>query len=252
MNNDANELKENLAPQPEKKIKKEKQPKKMGRNCENLSFAAKEAFKRLRTNLVMSFSEEEAKNRIVGITSAQPSEGKSTVSLNLAYSLAELGKKVLLVDADMRRPSIHIKTGISQTPGLSDLMGRVNEISLAIKKYKSDTGTVSFDIIPGGNIPQNPSELLNSKRMERLLQALGAAYDFVIIDLPPVGAVIDAVSVSKCTDGMLVVLRENNCPRSLLVDCVEQLKFAGVNVLGFVVNGALEGAGKRYQYSNYY
>lgn len=247
---ETNELKKNLDPQPEKQSRK--QLEKAGKNCENLSFAAKEAFKRLRTNLVMSFPEEESKNRIVGITSAQPSEGKSIVSLNLAYSLAELGKKVLLVDADMRRPSIHIKTGISQTPGLSDLMGRVNEISMVLKKYVSDTGIVSFDIIPSGSITQNPSELLNSKRMERLLQALGAAYDFVIIDLPPVGAVIDAVSVSKCTDGMLVVLRENNCHRSLLVDCVEQLKFAGVNILGFVVNGALEGAGKRYQYSNYY
>ena len=123
---------------------------------------------------------------------------------------------------------------------------------MVLKKYVSDTGIVSFDIIPSGSITQNPSELLNSKRMERLLQALGAAYDFVIIDLPPVGTVIDAVSVSKCTDGMLVVLRENNCSRNLLVDCVEQLKFAGVNILGFVVNGALEGAGKRYQYSNYY
>lgn len=247
---ETNELKKNLDPQPEKQSRK--QQGKAGKNCENLSFAAKEAFKRLRTNLVMSFPEEESKNRIVGITSAQPSEGKSTVSLNLAYSLAELGKKVLLVDADMRRPSIHINTGISQTPGLSDLMGRVNEISMVLKKYVSDTGIVSFDIIPSGSITQNPSELLNSKRMERLLQALGAAYDFVIIDLPPVGTVIDAVSVSKCTDGMLVVLRENNCSRSLLVDCVEQLKFAGVNILGFVVNGALEGAGKRYQYSNYY
>jgi len=247
-----NETKEKLTPQPEKKMKKEKQHKKEGRNCENLSFAAKEAFKRLRTNFVMSFPEGDTKSRIVGVTSAQPSEGKSTVSLNLAYSLAELGKNVLLIDADMRRPSIHVKTGISGAPGLSDLMGKVNDISLAIKRYKSETSNISFDIIPGGNIPQNPSELLNSKRMERLLQALSAAYDYVLLDLPPVGAVIDAVSVSKCTDGMLVVLRENNCPRSVLVECVEQLKFAGVNILGFVVNGALEGAGKKYQYSNYY
>jgi len=249
---DANKMKENLAPMPESKPKDKKKERNVNKyDCEKLSFAAKEAFKRLRTNLVMSFPEDDAKSRIIGITSAQPSEGKSTVSLNLSYSLAELGKKVLLIDADMRRPSLHVKMGISQTPGLSDLMGRVNEISLALKHYSNSTGTVKFDVIPGGNIPDNPSELLNSKRMERLLQALSAAYDYVVVDLPPVGAVIDAVSISKCTDGMLVVLRENNCPRSLLIDCVEQLKYAGVNILGFVVNGALEGAGKKYQYSYY-
>ena len=133
------EKKENLAPQTEAKTK-QKKVKSGTYDCEKLSFAAKEAFKRLRTNLVMSFPEEEGKSRVVGITSAQPSEGKSTVSLNLAYSLAELGKKVLLVDADMRRPSLHVKLGISQAPGLSDLMGRVNEISLALKKYSNSTG----------------------------------------------------------------------------------------------------------------
>lgn len=245
------EKKENLAPQTEAKTK-QKKVKSGTYDCEKLSFAAKEAFKRLRTNLVMSFPEEEGKSRVVGITSAQPSEGKSTVSLNLAYSLAELGKKVLLVDADMRRPSIHLKTGINQTPGLSDLMGKVNDISAAMKTYISKNGAVRFDVIPGGTIPQNPSELLNSKRMEKLLEALSAAYDYLIIDLPPVGAVIDAVSVSKCVDGMIVVLHENNCPKSVLTDCVEQLRYAKVNIFGFVVNGALEGAGKRYQYSNYY
>lgn len=247
-----NEKKENLSPQPEKRIKKEKQIKKLENNCENLSFAAREAFKRLRTNLVMSFAEDDGQSRIVGVTSAQPSEGKSTVSLNLAYSLAELGKNVLLVDADMRRPTIHSKAGISVAPGLSNLMGDINDISLAVKRYTNTSGTVSFDIIPGGNIPNNPAELLNSKRMGRLLRALSTAYDYVLLDLPPVGAVIDAVSVSKCTDGMLIVIRENDCPRSVLADCVDQLKFAGVNILGFVVNGALEGAGKKYQYSNYY
>ncbi len=219
--------------------------------CENLSFAAKEAFKRLRTNVVMSFDESEGVCRVIGVTSAQPSEGKSTVSLNLAYSLAELGKRVLLVDADMRRPSINVKLGIKLTPGLSDLLGDTNSITSAIQKYYSSTSEATFDIIPGGIIPQNPSELLNSRRMERLLSALSSAYDYLIIDLPPVGAVIDAVAVAKQTDGMIIVMRENNCPRGVLNDCVDQLKFAKVNILGFVVNGALEGAGKKYQYSNY-
>lgn len=220
--------------------------------CENLSFAAKEAFKRLRTNVVMSFQDDETPVcRIIGVTSAQPSEGKSTVALNLAFSIAELGKRVLLIDADMRRPSINLKVGITLAPGLSNLLGDTNSISAAIQKYRSSTGSTQFDIIPGGNIPQNPSEMLTSRRMSRLLEALTSAYDYLIIDLPPVGAVIDAVSVAKQADGMIVVMRENNCPRGMLKDCMDQLNFAHVNVLGFVVNGALEGAGKKYQYGNY-
>ncbi|MBQ9685112.1 MAG: CpsD/CapB family tyrosine-protein kinase [Oscillospiraceae bacterium] len=220
--------------------------------CENLSFAAKEAFKRLRTNVVMKFPAEDSTCKIIGVTSAQPSEGKSTVSINLAYSLAELGKKVLLLDADMRRSSIHQKLHLEKTPGLSDLLGTANSISTAMRKYNSSKDSTSFDVIPGGNTPTNPSELLNSRRMETLLRALAKVYDYIVIDLPPVGAVIDAVSVSRQVDGMLLVIRENNCPRGLFADAVSQLQEANVDILGFVVNGAMEGAGKKYQYNNYY
>lgn len=152
----------------------------------------------------------------------------------------------------MRRSSIHKKLGIELMPGLSNLMEDTNSISTVVKKYQSSTDDTWFDIITGGSTPLNPSELLNSKRMEQLLKALKSVYDYIVIDLPPVGAVIDAVAVSKQTDGMLVVIRENNCPRRVLTDCVDQLKFANINILGFVMNGALEGAGKRYQYSSYY
>ena len=220
--------------------------------CENLSFAAKEAFKRLRTNLVMSFPREDTSCQLIGVTSAQPSDGKSTVALNLAYSLAELEKKVLLIDADMRRSSIHEKAHIERAPGLSNLLADGSNISSAIRKYRG-TGDdwTTFDIIPGGDIPHNPSELLNSNRMSSLLLALAKAYDYVIIDLPPVGAVVDAVSVSENIDGMIVVVRENACPRGLLADCMQQLDYAGVRILGFVMNGALEGSGKKYQYGKY-
>ena len=220
--------------------------------CEQLSFAAKEAFKRLRTNLVMSFPQEDTSCHLIGVTSAQPSDGKSTIAINLAYSLAELGKKTLLIDADMRRSSIHEKAGVERTPGLSNLMGNTNSISSAMRKYHSSNSETAFDIIPGGDAPQNPSELLNSKRMASLLQTLSTAYDYIVIDLPPVGAVVDAVSVAREIDGMLVVIRENTCPRGLLADCMQQLDYAGVNVLGFVVNGALEGSSKKYQYDKKY
>lgn len=241
----------------EKKTAVEGKRKKRSRSgepvCEQLSFAAKEAFKRLRTNLVMAFPTEDTSCHLIGVTSAQPSDGKSTIAINLAYSLAELGKRTLLIDADMRRSSIHVKARIEKTPGLSNLMTDSNSITAALRQYESSTG-ISFSIIPGGDVPPNPSELLNSKRMETLLQTLATAYEYIVIDLPPIGAVVDAVSVARAIDGMLVVIRENACPKGLLADCMQQLDYAGVNVLGFVVNGALEGSGKKYQYgkSGYY
>ena len=237
----------------EKKTAAEKKRKKRthsGMVCEHLSFAAKEAFKRLRTNLVMAFPAEDTSCHLIGIPSAQPSDGKSTVAINLAYSLAELGKRTLLIDADMRRSSIHVKAGVEKAPGLSNLMTDSNSITAALRQYESSTGT-SFSIIPGGDVPSNPSELLNSKRMATLLETLSTAYEYIVIDLPPIGAVVDAVSVARAIDGMLVVIRENACPKGLLADCMQQLDYAGVNVLGFVVNGALEGSGKKYQYGSY-
>jgi len=218
--------------------------------CEELSFASKEAFKRLRTNLVVSFPAEDTSCHLIGLTSTQPGDGKSTISVNLSYSLAELGKKTLLIDADLRRASLHEKLQLEREPGLSDLIkGNVNEISAAIRKYKS--ASAEFDIIPCGEMPKNPSELLNSERTSRLFELLSKAYDYIVVDLPPIGAVIDAVSVAQTLDGMLVVVRENACPRGLLNDCMQQLSYANVNILGFVVNGAMEGSGKKYQYGSY-
>lgn len=217
--------------------------------CENMTYAAREAFKRLRTNVLNSFPEEETKKcRFIGITSAQPSEGKSTVSINLAYSLAELGKSILLIDGDMRRPSLHDKLGVSQSPGLSDLLTKEDNVGSVVVRYKSTAGDISFNVITGGVLPGNPSELLNSTRFETLIKVLSSACDYIIMDLPPINAVVDAVNASKLTDGMIIVLRENNCPRHILADCMEQLSYAKANILGFVVNGSMEGAGKRYQY----
>ena len=226
-------------------------PRLTGKLCEHMTYAAREAFKRLRTNVVMSLPEEAGKRcRVIGITSAQPTEGKSTVAINLAYSLAELGKSVILVDGDMRRPSLHDKLGFRLEPGLGDLLTREDQVSAAVVSYKSSEDQTAFNMIPAGTIPANPSELINSKRFETLMKMLSSACDYIILDLPPVNAVIDAVNASKLTDGMIVVVRENNCPKYVLEDCMEQLQYAKANVLGFVVNGSVGGSSKRYQYGN--
>lgn len=243
------EIKDQKKPATETGRKKASKKRAGDKICENMTYAAREAFKRLRTNVLMAFPEEEAgKCQVIGVTSAQPSEGKSTVSVNLAYSLAELGKSVLLIDGDMRRPSLHDKLGFRPTPGLSELLTKEDNVGKAVVRYKSTVGDIHFDVITGGSIPGNPSELLNSKRFEALMKALTSACDYVVMDLPPINAVIDAVNASRLTDGMIVVLREKNCPRDVLADCMDQLAYARANVLGFVVNGSTEGAGKRYQY----
>jgi len=211
-----------------------------------LSFGVKEAFKRLRTNVMCSFDDE--KSRVIGITSSQPSEGKSLVSFNFASSIAELGKKVIIVDADIYRPSLHKKLYVSIDGGLTDLILGTYDIEKAIRHYTSDDGKITVDYIVGGSMYDNPSELLNSKRVAMLFSSLKRVYDYVVVDMPPIGSISDVAAVSRSTDGMLVVIREQYCPRKLLQICVEQLQYAGARILGFVLNGSLEGTSRGYSY----
>ena len=218
--------------------------------CENLSFAGREAYKRLRTNIQFCFTDE-ADKHTVGVTSAQPSDGKSTTAVNLAYSSAQLNKRVLLIDADMRKPSLDTKLGLEQAPGLSNLLTELNNVAGTVKQYVPQDGTVGFDVITAGDVPPNPSELLHSERMKRLMGKLATIYDLIVVDLPPVGAVADAQTVSGLVDGMLVVVREGHCSKFVMDDCISQLKLTGTKILGFVVNGAVEGSSKSYSYGKY-
>lgn len=229
-----------------------KNPRRNGKICEYMAYSGREAFKRLRTNVMIALEDGSKKSRVIGVTSAQPSEGKSTVSINLAYSLAELGKSVILIDGDMRRPTVHESVGITLSPGLSDVLNGSENLNNSIVRYQSTTDKTYFDIIPSGAIPDNPSELLNSSRFKKFLEVVSGAFDIVLVDLPPVNAVVDAVNVSQYLDGMIVVIRENHCPSYVLNSCVEQLRYAKANILGFVMNGCVEGAGKHYQYKNSY
>ena len=228
-----------------------KNPRRTGKICEYMTYSGKEAFKRLRTNVLIALGDNgEKKCRVIGVTSAQPSEGKSTVSVNLAYTLAELGKSVLLIDGDMRRPAVHEIVGASMTPGVSEILTGKTGLNESVIRYKSTVDSTTFDMIPGGEVPDHPAELLNSSRFGKILEVSAKVFDYVIVDLPPVNAVIDAVNVSKYVDGLVVVIREDHCPRYVLTECVEQLHYAKANILGFVMNGCVEGAGKHYQYYN--
>lgn len=227
-----------------------KDSRRTGKICENMTYSGREAFKRLRTNVMIALSGgQDKKSQVIGVTSAQPSEGKSTVTINLAYSIAELGKSVLLIDGDMRRPSIHSTVGEQLSPGLSEILTGTENIKNAVIRYKSSTDGTVFDLIPSGEIPDHPAELLNSNRFQKLIEVVSDVYDYILVDLPPVNAVVDAVNVSEYTDGLIVVVRENHCPRNVLLSCMEQLQYAKANVLGFVMNGCVASAGKHYHYN---
>lgn len=218
----------------------------------NLEFTATEQYKLIRANLDFTLHEDE-KCPIIGVTSSMRGEGKSTTAVNLSYVLAEKGSKVLLIDADLRIPSIAKKLDIESTPGLADMLrGKGTQIPELQSHLLSN-----WFVLPSGDIPPNPSELLGSSRMENVLNQLRELFDYIIIDLPPVNIVSDAISISSLISGMIVVIREEYTEKKELERCFRQLKLSNVNVLGCVMNGAKSGSGsygryKRYKYYKYY
>lgn len=212
----------------------------------NLEFTALEQYKLLRANLDFTLPENE-KCPIIGVTSSMRGEGKSTTAVNLAYVFAEKGSKVLLVDGDLRIPSIAKKLQISSTPGLADLLRGKNKELFELQNYLLD----NWFILPSGDIPPNPSELLGSSRMENVLNQLREIFDYIIVDLPPVNLVSDAVSISGLISGMIVVIREEYTEKKELERCFRQLKLSNVNILGCVINDAKSGNSSYSKYRKY-
>lgn len=216
----------------------------------NISFAASEAYKLLRTKLQFSFADDHDCH-IIGLSSALSGEGKSLTAVNLAYTLSQLDKKVLLVDCDMRRPTLAEKLGILKYPGLSNYLTRQSHLDELVQVCAMKGDENLFHVITAGQNPPNPVELLSSSRMRRALEVMRQAYDYVILDLPPVGEVSDALAIAKETDGMLLVVRQNYCDRTVLADAVNQFNFINAKTLGVVFNATSENGGKGY-YKKYY
>lgn len=214
----------------------------------NLEFTATEQYKILRANLSFTIPEN-VKCPIIGVTSSIRGEGKSTTAVNLSYVLAENGKKVLLIDGDLRIPSIAKKMGIESAPGLTNLLMRFESRQLV--SFQSSI-LENWYIIPAGNIPPNPSELLGSAKMEKLLENLSEEFDYIIIDLPPVNIVSDALAISRYITGMILVVREEYTEKKEFEACSRQLELSNVKVLGCVMNGAKTGSGSYGKYRRYY
>lgn len=201
----------------------------------NISFAASEAYKLLRTKLQFSFADEGG-SRVIGVSSALTGEGKSLSAVNLAFSMSQLGKRVLLIGCDMRRPSMAKKLPIQQIPGLSDFLAGQAGAENLIQVCGLPGSERAFHVIAAGRTPPNPIELLSSTRMEKMVEKLRGSYDYIILDLPPVCEVSDALAVARITDGMLLVVRQNQCDRHSLTTTVRQFEFVGSRILGVVFN----------------
>lgn len=215
-----------------------------------VSFAAAEAYKLLRTKLQFSFTDNNT-SHVIGISSALSGEGKSLSAINLAYSLSQLNKRVILIDCDMRRPTLAEKLRIEKKPGLSSLLTGQSNLEGLIQFCGIKRDEKAFHVIAAGQNPPNPIELLSSAKMARMLELLRKSHDYIILDLPPVGEVSDAMAVANMTDGILLVARQNYCDRMILGDTVRQFEFIGAKILGVVYNCTTESGTKGY-YKRYY
>jgi polysaccharide biosynthesis transport protein len=208
-----------------------------------------EAFRTLRTNL--DFASVDKPIRTLIVTSAGPSEGKSTIAVNLAAVIAQGGRKVTLLDADLRRPSIHRYLGIPNRNGLTNLFRNPKELSEVVNEF----GDPSMLVITSGEQPPNPSELLASERMESILSELKELSDIVIIDTPP-AIISDSIALSPKVDGVLIVIEPGGTRIGPAQVLMEQLQRAGARVVGVVLNPISRRSSHYYTkygyYSSYY
>ncbi|SHJ61483.1 capsular exopolysaccharide family [Clostridium cavendishii DSM 21758] len=204
-----------------------------------------EAFRTLRTNIQYSSLDEEIKTLVV--TSSAPSEGKSTVISNLAVSMAQAGKKVLLVDCDFRKPTIHKKFALSNNNGLTNIIIGDAKIEECLKA----TETERLYVLTCGTIPPNPSEMLGSKAMRKYINDFKEIFDLILIDAPPVLAVTDAQLLAVNVDGVVLISSYGKTEKKAIIKSKELIENVGGKVLGVVLNMVPTKANE-YYYSKYY
>ena len=211
-----------------------------------------EQYRTIRTNLKFSFLDPDFK--ILAVMSALPSEGKSTVSANLAVTWAEEKKRVLLVDADLRRPTVHRTFKVSNRYGLSNIITSSSS-TVDISEMIDRTEVDNLDVLTSGPTPPNPAELLGSERLSQLLDFLREKYDFIILDAPPVDTVTDGQIVAARADGVALVTPQGIATKDAVMRAVKLLQRVNANILGVIMNRfTAQEAGGYYggYYGNYY
>lgn len=221
------------------------------KSSKRVAFQVMEAYKMIRTNLMFSLATKDS--RAVVFSSAEPSAGKSTLSANLAIVMAQTGARVLLIDADMRKPTQHRNFQVSRAMGLSKILGGLATVEECLNKEVKP----NVDMIPSGPTPPNPSELLGSARMKSLLEEMGKQYDYIFVDMPPLCVVADALVVAPMVAGVVLVARHSQTMYEEFAEAMEKVETAGADLLGVVLSDMRSSVGGygygygRYGYGRY-
>lgn len=198
---------------------------------EDTDFFVREAYNTARTNIIYSLGGEKGCKKVL-VTSASPGEGKTTTCLNLAITFAQTEAKVLIIDADLRKPRVHRHLSIDRENGLSDYLCGLIELDKAIKHCEKQ----NLDCITSGQIPPRPAELLTSSEMGNLLDELSKKYDYIFIDTPPVTVVTEAAAMAKYVSGVILVVRQNNTIHESIKRAKTNLELANAHFLGYILN----------------
>ncbi len=215
-------------------------------NKREMPYEVNEAMKLLRTNLQFCGKDK----KVIMITSTLADEGKSTVSMNLCRSLAQLGSRVILIDADMRKSVMadRLVKGERHLPGLSHLLSARN----GLEDVLMETDMENLNMILAGRVPPNPAELLSNSRMQKLIEICRSEYDYVIVDCPPISLVVDAAVVAPLCDGIVMVVASGNVPYRMAQNAMDQLQATGCPILGAVLNMVDQKNDKYYYRKGYY
>ena len=206
-----------------------------------------ESLKAARTNLMYTLADEEGGKALL-VTSAFSAEGKTTTCINIATTLAQTDAKVLLIDADMRKPRVHTCLGVKNTEGLANHLGGFSDVEAIIKKSPD----FNFDYITAGNYPPNPAELLSSAKCGKFLKSVKEQYDYVVIDTPPVNVVADLLSISSHVKNVVFVCRCGVSITSEVKKAVDTLEFAHARILGFITIDSPRKKTQNYSKDYYY
>lgn len=211
---------------------------------ENTPFAVQEAYKTLRTNVIFSSPDQEKK--VILISSTLPGEAKSTTSINLATAFAQNQSKVLLMDCDLRIPSVAKRLGLKQSPGMTDLMLGMETDGKVLYAMKN-----GLHVLTSGTVPPNPTEMLGSKKMEHIIDKLSEGYDYIIMDTPPLETMSDAAILSKYATDVILVVRQDTTEKAELDAVVKKLELAQAKILGFVFTCVTENDRRSYKKYGY-
>jgi capsular exopolysaccharide synthesis family protein len=211
---------------------------------EDIPFNIVEGYKSIRTNIVFSLGAVQSKAIVV--SSSAPHEGKSTTAANIALAFSQISNRVLLIDADMRKPVLHRVFVADNSTGLSTLIISQSSMEDSIRRRAMG----NLDLLPSGPIPPNPSELLGSAQFQNILESLSERYDYIIIDTPPMNVVSDAI-VMRGVGGIMLVARYAQTTYEDIGETMKKIALSGMNMLGFVLNDVERNPAKRYRYGRY-